>query len=155
MGIDVCPFQSKECYAEYYKKHRDEILARHKERRKKHGKKIREIERKSYQKNKAKIKRRRQKRFKVIRLKVLKYYGGNPPKCACCGESHIEFLDIDHVSGGGTEHRRKIQKFGIYFYYWLIKNNFPSGYRVLCSNCNSSIGRYGYCPHEKEKKKFG
>ena len=22
------------------------------------------------------------------------------------------------------------------FYYWLIRNNFPEGYQILCANCN-------------------
>ena len=24
-------------------------------------------------------------------------------------------------------------------------------YRLLCHNCNQSMGWYGYCPHQKEK----
>ena len=81
-----------------------------------------------------------------LRRIVLEYYGGNPPKCACCGENHIEFLCIDHINGGGNEHLRKI---GIaYLYAWLRKKNFPKGYRVLCHNCNISLGNYNYCPHQ-------
>jgi len=37
------------------------------------------------------------------------------------------------------------------FYRWLKQNNFPEGFRVLCINCNFSLGIYGYCPHEKQK----
>ena len=80
----------------------------------------------------------------------LEHYGGKPPKCACCGEKHIEFLGIDHIGGGGRQHRKKIKKKYRSIYDYLFRNNFPEGYRVLCHNCNMSIGFYGYCPHQKE-----
>ena len=101
------------------------------------------------QKNKEKTRARSQKNSKKLRLSVLVYYGGDPPRCACCGELSLEFLNIDHVKGGGQAHRRQINvSSGGHFYRWLIKNNFPEGYRILCCNCNSSHGNYGYCPHE-------
>mgnify|MGYP001559392820 CR=1 FL=1 len=71
------------------------------------------------------------------KMEVLLHYGGNPPKCACCGESHIEFLLIDHMTGDGNKHRHgKYRYSGSSFYIWLIKNNFPDSFQVLCSNCN-------------------
>jgi hypothetical protein len=83
-----------------------------------------------------------------LRLEILIHYGGNPPICSCCGENHIEFLSIDHIDGGGNKHRlEQASKIGG-FYSWLKRNNFPKGYRVLCHNCNQSIGLYGYCPHK-------
>lgn len=78
------------------------------------------------------------------RLRVFEAYGG--ALCACCGEDIFEFLTIDHVAGDGAEHRRSMgSKRDIYA--WLRKNNFPSGFRVLCMNCNFSLGYHGYCPH--------
>ena len=32
------------------------------------------------------------------------------------------------------------------------RNNYPVGFRVLCWNCNCSIGMYGECPHQEEKR---
>lgn len=79
------------------------------------------------------------------KIQVMNHYG---PECACCGEGRIEFLTIDHVNGGGTKHRKEINKSsGSHFYKWLIDNNFPEGFRVLCFNCNCSLGFHGYCPH--------
>jgi hypothetical protein len=78
------------------------------------------------------------------RLKCLIHYGGDPPKCACCGESRIEFLTIDHH--GVTPDKRF--RSGDNLYRWIIGKNFPEGFRVLCMNCNHYIGRYGWCPHE-------
>ena len=77
------------------------------------------------------------------RLQVLEKYGRI---CACCKESHIEFLAIDHIGGGGGKHRKELGG-NVNFMYWLRKNNFPKGFRVLCNNCNQSLGHYGYCPH--------
>lgn len=83
------------------------------------------------------------------RLEVVTHYGG---KCACpgCLESRIEFLALDHINGGGNKHRRdeKIGRMDM----WLKRNGFPSGFRVLCHNCNMARGFYGYCPHEKENE---
>jgi hypothetical protein len=79
------------------------------------------------------------------RLQAIEHYGG---KCDCCGESRYEFLAIDHIDGGGVRHRREDNIPNIA--RWLITNNYPDGFRVLCHNCNSAIGFYGYCPHTKE-----
>jgi hypothetical protein len=96
--------------------------------------------------------KRKEKRLQN-KLLVLTHYSGNPPKCACCGETHVEFLSIDHINGGGERHRKSLNKqSGSPFYIWLIKNDFPEGYRVLCLNCNTSLGVYGYCPHQREKQ---
>ena len=89
---------------------------------------------------------------KQLRTLVLFHYGGNPPKCFCCGENNTEFLCIDHINGNGNKHRREIKSSGgSHFYRWLVRNNYPPGFRVLCHNCNMSISCYGYCPHQKER----
>lgn len=81
-----------------------------------------------------------------IKFNILSHYGG---ECACCGETRWEFLTIDHINGNGTEHRKVVGQ-GTKFYRWLIKNNFPSDYQVLCMNCNWALGKWGYCPHNQE-----
>jgi len=89
-------------------------------------------------------------KVKELRLLILQHYGGRPPKCACCGEQRLEFLVIDHIEGGGHRHRETVKKTGVGFYWWIKRNGFPTGLRVLCHNCNMSRGCYGYCPHDKE-----
>lgn len=86
----------------------------------------------------------------LIRYFVIGFYSNNTFACACCGENFsIMFLDIDHLFGKGREHRKSVaNKGGLAFYKWLIKKGLPSGFRVLCSNCN--VGRFrngGQCPH--------
>ena len=90
----------------------------------------------------AKEKRMRDK----VRMKVLEHYGGIPPKCACCGETHFEFLSIDHINGNGTKERRQ---YGSKLAYSLIRRGYPEGYQILCHNCNQAKGYYGKCPHQK------
>jgi len=70
--------------------------------------------------------------------KVIDHYGG---ECECCGIDKIELLSIDHISGGGTKHRKDLKIVvgcGAAFYRHLIRNNFPKdNYQLLCHNCNS------------------
>lgn len=86
-----------------------------------------------------------------LKLKVLDRYGG---KCACCGEAEPEFLAIDHINNDGAEHRREIgiKGGGTMFYQWLVKNNFPNGFQVLCFNCNFAKSQSGGCPHERRRQ---
>ncbi len=74
---------------------------------------------------------------KKVKIQVLTYYGKDKElKCALCGEDRLGCLTIDHINGGGHQHRKNLGiKGGVLFYRWLIKNNFPEGYRTLCMNC--------------------
>ena len=98
-----------------------------------------------------------------IRLKVLQYYSkhlskSDIPCCRCCGEkSHIGFLALDHIAGRKEmDSESGLVKLGYsssmvktVLSNWIIKNNFPKGFQILCHNCNSAKGFYGKCPHEK------
>ena len=76
----------------------------------------------------AKYKRERNEQFK---LQVLNHYG---QVCACCGESHREFLTVDHIGGEGNKHRKNLGF--VRTSEWLARNNFPEGFQILCMNCN-------------------
>ena len=120
---------------EYYQKNKEYFRKKSLEWRQKNPEKYRE-----YQNRKAREYNKQKK------ITVIEAYGG---ECACCGEKNKEFLAIDHIGGGGHQHIKKNNFRGMQFYRWLIKNGFPGGFRVLCFNCNWSIGNYGYCPHQK------
>jgi hypothetical protein len=163
----------------YYHKNREKYLKAQKAWRDKNKEKIREKDRRYrlknpeyhknyYFRNKQRIKKQhhehystnkneilakvlplQRERRKQIKKIILKHYGGDPPKCACCGEAHIEFLTIDHIQGAGNKQRRELfggTGGGDRFYSWLIKNNFPDGFQVLCRNCNGA--------KEKDEKRF-
>ncbi len=84
------------------------------------------------------------------KAETLAHYGG---VCACCGESDPIFLNIDHIDQRGAAHR-KVQPEaigGARFYYFLKKNGYPKGYRVLCFNCNFATYHRGVCPHQSRE----
>jgi hypothetical protein len=85
-----------------------------------------------------------------IRKEAIDMYGG---KCECCGETIYEFLALDHIHGGGSNHKKKLKEEGTSIWYWLKKHRYPKGeFRVLCHNCNQSLGAWGYCPHNRGGK---
>ncbi len=117
---------------EWYYRNRGKVLARQK-------------------KNAPKCARRRselnKKRWDELKEKVYSHYG---KLCACCGETEMSFLTIDHINDDGAIHR---QGAGKDLYRWLIKNSYPEQFQTLCRNCN--FGKYindGTCPHKKERK---
>lgn len=79
-----------------------------------------------------------------LRNKVYDHYGR---ECKKCGERIQDFLTIDHANGGGNAHRKQISRM---IFRWLIKHNFPSGFRVLCANCNAG----GYLKKLKNPDKY-
>lgn len=94
-------------------------------------------------------------RTQLIKAEVIDHYGGS---CACCGESQLVFLTIDHPEGNGAAHRRAIfgdsvGRAGERFYRWLKRNGLPAEFRVLCWNCQHASFR-GECPHEELRKEW-
>lgn len=85
---------------------------------------------------------------RIVRLEALQAYSEGTPSCVCCGEEMLHFLALDHINGGGGKQRKETGGGG--FYTWLRRHNYPTGFRVLCHNCN--FGRQingGTCPHEE------
>jgi DNA-binding MarR family transcriptional regulator len=77
--------------------------------------------------------RQRDYRAANRRIVLAHYSPTDPPSCACCGTTGG--LGVDHIAGDGAQHRRECS---MNLYRWLIRHNFPPGYQVLCSSCNSS-----------------
>jgi hypothetical protein len=123
-----------------------------KEWKQKHPEETKEQKKRWREKHKNDIKETNKKYRQDLRNKCLIHYGGNPPKCSCCGETIIGFLTIDHLYGGGNNHRKQLfgtKQGGWMFYLWLVKNNFPEGFQVLCYNCNcGKAHNNGICPHK-------
>lgn len=83
-----------------------------------------------------------------LKMEVFRHYSKEIPECACCKETEMKFLAIDHINGGGGKERRETKsKGGQKTYRLLRKNKYPTGYQVLCHNCNMAKGFYGKCPH--------
>lgn len=81
-----------------------------------------------------------------VRRDCIIAYGGNPPRCKCCGEKEYRFLQLDHLNGGGTKERTKYGA-GTGLFITLRKRKYPKGYQILCANCNHAK-QYGICPHK-------
>lgn len=124
------------------KTHRDRVYAAHKRYRKSRPDKIRAAACITTQNYRARL-----------RQEALVHYSNDPPVCACCGEDHIEFLEIDHINGGGMQHKKSsgTKQGGSWIYWWLRKHGYPEGFQVLCSNCNRAKFRCGICPHQRER----
>ena len=85
-----------------------------------------------------------------MRKLVIGYYSNYTFKCACCGEAEYKFLSMDHIIPIGRKTRTGS---GTSLYAELISKKFPSGYQVLCYNCNCCKGFYGSCIHKWEESK--
>jgi replicative superfamily II helicase len=86
---------------------------------------------------------------KKCRDRILDHYGR---KCACCGEQNGKFLSVDHMNGNGAKHRKTIGG-GSRLYSWIIRNNYPDGFQLLCYNCNlGKAFNRGICPHVEKKE---
>ena len=139
----------KKVYGElYYKKYKDELLQKSREFYEHNKDRIKGRAKNHYMKNREDIIEKNKLNHIKKRKIVLQFYGGTPPRCACCGESQYEFLTLDHINNDGAEQRKSTNQWGgSNAYGWLIKNNFPDGFQILCWNCNCSKGFYGRCPH--------
>lgn len=83
------------------------------------------------------------KRRKELRQEAIQAYGG---ACMCCGDKTLEFLQLDHIDGGGREHRKLVTSSD----YWrhLKRENYTAKLRVLCANCHFAATFFGGCPHQ-------
>lgn len=84
------------------------------------------------------------------RIEIINQYGGI---CACCGESELLFLTLDHIDNNGAEHRKEIGQSSDKLHRWIVKNNYPDSIQVLCYNCNMAKGHFGQCPHKEPANK--
>lgn len=87
------------------------------------------------------FKERRRAAQRKLREDVIKGYGG---RCACCGNDFLPHLTLDHVNGGGAEERR-LAGGGRGVYARLRREGYPTGYQILCWNCNAAKHHYGTC----------
>jgi len=140
---------------EYYKTHKEQILISNKKWRLLHHEQMKQIHHNNYLKHresKLKFQNEYDKNIRQrLKLMVVFHYTKGKMQCVCCGEGHLQFLTIDHENNNGSQERKRLKAAGIHsigsnFYKWLINNNYPVGYQVLCYNCN--LGRRkGPCPH--------
>ena len=100
-----------------------------------------------YRRNPERFKKATIKNKKIAKDKCYNAYGGYV--CACCGVIGESFLTLDHINNDGAEHRKLFNPSALY--RWIIRNNFPAMFQVLCWNCNCGKNMNGgVCPHKDE-----
>jgi len=82
--------------------------------------------------NKVKWSRQRNEAHKLAAINVLTNGEGT---CRCCGQGDIDVLTIDHINDDGAKHRQEHPSSGR-IYNWLVSQEYPPGFQVLCMNCN-------------------
>lgn len=64
-------------------------------------------------------------------------YSNGEACCAWCPQADIDVLCLDHINDDAQEWKgRGVPRGGKHLYFWLMKNDYPPGLQVLCSNCN-------------------
>jgi len=78
-----------------------------------------------------------------IKLEAFNQYSPNGViKCAKCGFSDIRALGLDHINNDGIAHKKTINPrnprrvTGTLVYRDLKKKGWPTGFQILCYNCN-------------------
>ena len=84
--------------------------------------------------HRAQLRKAHRKWYAAVRRTVFEHYSGGAIRCAACGFENIDALVLDHVNNNGAAERRYVKAASVFVR--LIKLNFPSGYQVLCANCN-------------------
>jgi hypothetical protein len=118
-------------------RNREKILEYQKRERAKNPEKHRERRRQWYIRNRDTRREWLKENRKNRKLEVITHYGGKCQWPNGCDVRDPDMLTIDHINGNGANHRREFKKIGQpRIDAWLIKNNYPAGFRVLCFNHN-------------------
>jgi hypothetical protein len=94
---------------------------------------------------------------KLKEIVILHYSPNHVCQWEGCSWTDSNALSIDHINNDGAKHLRELagkrgRRFGgRCFYRWLIKNNFPEGYQILCMN-HQWVKRAEYYKKSREKE---
>ncbi len=81
------------------------------------------------------VMRKAMRKYRIkLRIEILTHYGNGKLACRVCNENNIHCLSLDHINGGGTEHRKQIGG-AVKLYPLLKRQGYPRGYQTLCMNC--------------------
>ena len=132
---------------------RDDVKARKKERESRSDVIAKAKKKRDRPENLAKKRSDRLKlKSEVFTIYSKRHSDSNIPCCRCCGEnSNVKFLAVDHIDGRKHLPVKEQTLGGMKIYKWLMKNNYPEGFQILCHNCNCTKGIFGSCPHERKK----
>ena len=90
---------------------------------------------KYHEKYRLKQRKQSKKKRQEEKITIINHYSKGKNCCELCGITNIIVLTIDHINGGGNIHRKETGN--AHIAHWLIKKNFPEGFRILCFNCQN------------------
>jgi hypothetical protein len=150
--------KGREASKRYYVRNPERVRAKEKRYREENKEKVLENARKAHAlrfaadpgKYRRKAERYRKAHVEELRVKRNRYHAerrkavlnhyGNRCSWPGCNVTDPDMLQIDHVNGGGLRHRKELGcgpgGSGTTVCAFLIKNNFPPGFRILCANHN-------------------
>ena len=78
---------------------------------------------------------------RAAKIDIINRYSGGKSVCCQCGHGDLDTLQLDHTNYTSPDRLRKRKTgmryyTGCFLYAWLKKRGYPSGYQVLCANCN-------------------
>lgn len=86
-----------------------------------------------------------------LKFEVLSHYSPGVLRCACCGETSLSLMTLDHVIPLGCRNGKK-RRAGNNSYRTIRRQGFPDGYQVLCGGCNLAKSDGAECPHQAERR---
>ena len=95
---------------------------------------IRLIKKHYYAKHGHVVNARRSEKLFLDRIAVVNVLTNGEGTCRWCGQGDVDVLCIDHINDDGAHHRKNIGTDTLTA--WIIKNDYPPGFQVLCANCN-------------------
>ncbi len=127
-------YRQSEWGKQVHKSIKDRHRALYKDRINAHNREYRKL-------NRDRIIKERLVKHIILKFDVLSHYADGDPTCKICGENRLPCLSIDHMEGGGNQHRKSVVGGGGHkFYAWLKRNYYPEGFQVLCMNCQFMKG---------------
>lgn len=96
--------------------------------------------------------KRQKNNQKDNRRELLEYYSNGFLRCACCYDEKYNELQLDHINGDGKQHRKELggNSFNV-LYSWVVKNNYPPIFQLLCSYCNRAKFDNLECPYKDNR----
>jgi hypothetical protein len=74
----------------------------------------------------------------LLKEAVVNVYTNGEGTCRWCGQGDMDVLCLDHVNDDGARFRQKdrTNHSGSLLYKWIIRNDYPPIFQVLCASCN-------------------
>lgn len=136
----------KEYKKQWYQRNKERLRELTKEYRQNNRERVNEWRKRYRQTHRKQIAEYDRQYNQRIKQEVLSHYSLlnlGYPVCGCCQEDDPSKLEIDHMRGGGSAHRKSVKRRGgTPFYHWLKSNGYPPNYQTLCRDCNNKKRRW-------------